>query len=684
MATDPDQKKVKDLGIRVDPNDGSFIVEAMLNGSRHQPKFYDQEIAVAYANYRDECDARAVPLMEGKAFRKAWSSRGAVFIEAQVEPALVSDLLDRFTAVVGEAQQYVNVLKAFLGELESEPNVSEITPDITQRLPKWLQEQRYSRTEANRVIKTADQAWDMFIGMGVATHNFWKGLKAKKTESELDRRHKPRVHAKAPAFGPKTLLAVAHLLRRDYLLAFWIIAILALRRSEAMGLRVVDWEPTKRRLTISGQRKGSWLKGRSPGKTTASIRSIVVPTALASAIDRYLAEHHGTPPDDPAEAKDWWNRYLLRGVHGGPMDSASFMAALRAAYIELGLVPEVIGRFRPIHHLRKSVGARLQQRKKKPISGPAVAELLGHEHPSRNDNDMPAVSAKHYNPLKSGSLTRMYEFLESWTNDKIVSRIESGDLLQLNELEDPIPAKEAARILQHARPAATDDDVKELIAAGLLPARKVKHGSEYQTVVVDRLVLEQFVSETVREESDSYSTEETCHLLACDRDVVYRLAGKNGPLVEVTKNARERRRGARGSGALPGGGRRFTKSSVDDLVELEQDAIERRRNWVSVGQAAALLGVSASCVRRRLVEFEWRDPWSVHERRLYDPARVEQMAAELREIPVKDAADLIGATLPLVRALIKTGELRPGKNGAWVRAIDVERLLERSADAEAV
>lgn len=678
MASSNDMARVlKELRIRVIMENGEtlYIVNSEVSGKRHQPKFCDLKTAVDYARHRDECTARGESPMSGPDYAKAMKTIGASALPAASKESLVAVLLSRFTAVVEDSQQDVNVLAEFLAQFETDLVPSMVTPEITARLPVWLQEHRYSRGHANRVIRTADRAWDMFMGMGEADRNYWKGLKAKKSESDLDRRGRARIGAKASAFGASTMVAVAHLLRPCYLLAFWLVALLGLRRSEAMGLRLGDWTPELRRLCITGQRKASHRKGRSPTKTPSGVRSIVVPSALASAIDRYIAAVHGAAPDSAIELEEWANRYLLVGVQGGPMNSSSFMDALKTAYAELGLTPDRIGRFRPVHHWRKSLGGRLQQGKKA-LSGPAVAELLGHEHASRNDNDMPAVTLKHYNPMKNGALARVYNELERWTVKKLLPRIESGDLLQLNELDDPISLSEATRVLRKVRSEACEDDIRELVKSGLLPTRKVNHGNAFQTVLVDRRILEELISQTVREQSDTYSAAEVSELLACDREVIFSRLIPNGIVTEVTTNARTRRRSTRGSGSLPGGGRRFAKAEIDALVLEEVEAIERRRTWLSAGEAATLLGVSPDTVRRKLPEHEWRDPWSTHKRRLYDPFTVEALVAELREITVTDAAQQLGTNPARVRALVKLQTIRRGRNKAHVRAIDVQRLID--------
>lgn len=683
-TNDEMQKLLKQWRIREVARKGEvrYVVNATVDGHRHQAEFEDLETAIDYAKHRNACEGRGVSPMTGPRFKKRRRNGGDLLL-ADEQP--LTELLERITAVRQDLGGRLRTLERFLSEFGTDLVASTVTPEVTQKLPTWLQEQRYTKRAAGRVLKAADEAWDMLIGMDKATRNRWKGLKPKKKESELDRNGKLRIKKKAPAFEPTILVAVAHLLRPCYLLAFWLTSILGLRRSEAMGLRLADWEPPARRLTVTGQRKGSPRKGRTDPKTDSGIRSLVVPTALASAIDRYIAENHGAAPDretDPRCWEDWHNSYLLTGIQGGPMNSGSFTAALNAAYKELGLNPETFGRFRPVHHWRKSVGARLQDPKQQ-LTGPAVAEFLGHEHPNRNDKDVSDVTAKHYNPLTAGALDQLYRYLEDWTNQEIVACIQSGDLLELDELADPIPVAEATRIYRKFRPGSGEDDIQQMVASGQLPARKIKHGSGSQCVVVDRKTLDGLISDAVRAESDSYSAPEVCELIACDRAVLDRLVA-DGALIEVTDDLRARRRGTRGCGGLPGGGRRFSKASVDNLVATGRESIHRRRTWLTVSETAALIGAGPDTVRRHLTSLEWRDPWTSHRRRYYDPVKVAEWVAEHREIAVAEAASLMGTGPAYVRLQVKLGTIRRGRSRLFVRAIDVERYIDSTGDGQGV
>lgn len=674
MATDDTtHRMLEELRIRPKKDGSAYIVDRTIDGQRHQAEFRELTLAIAYAQHVDARVSAGQTPLSGPDFKKAVRS-GTKPEDLTATRTLALEVLDRYEQINPDARQQVNILRTFFASQPENLLADDVTMETARLLPIWLQDERFSRAEARKVLKTVEDAWDVAVGSGDAIYNRWIGLKAKKSESELDRRMRPRIRGKARAFSASDLLAIAHLLRPCYLLAFWIIALLGLRRSEAMGLLLGDWTCSERRLSITGQRKASGRKGRTRPKTRAGLRSLVVPHALAAAIDRYIADHHGAAPSDPVALSEWNARYLLVGAMGGPMDSASFMKALKCAYGELGLVPELIGRFRPIHHLRKSLGGRLQS-SKKGLSGPAIAELLGHEHPSRNDNDVPDVTVKHYNPLTAGSLGRLYEHLDTWTYKKIVSKIESGDLLQLNELADPISVSEAVRLVQRVRTEATRVDIRQLIVAGVLPVRKMKHGNQHQIVLLDRKVLEELIAATVREESESYTAGEVSDLLAVDRDVLPQLEQRS-VIDRLDADPRDRRRSTRGAGALPGGGYRYSKTQIDQLVEAHAEDIRRRRGWLTSGQTAALLGVSSDSVRRKFGEHEWRDSWSVNRRRFYDPKNVEDLRREIEEITVGGAAQELSTTQNHVRGLVKLGVIRTGRNRGWVRAIDVRRLVE--------
>ena len=656
----------------------AYVVNVSIDGKRQQPQFVDPEAANAYARHRDQAKLHGVQPMGKDQFLAQLYVPGGAAGSNLDQDLLLLDLFDRHATIFTEHLSQVNTLKAFLkSEGHSLLKSSEATAEMAATLPEWLQNERYSRVEAKKVLKMAEKAGDIFMGSRLATHNHWKGLKPRKAESEIDRRGRKRVRVKAAAFTTETVVAVARLLRPCYLLPFWLIVILGLRRSEAMGLIVSDWRPTDRILEVTSQRKGSDAKGRTPTKTPAGVRLLLVPVVLASAIDRYIADHHGAPPTDDRACEEWGERYLLVGVMGGAMDASSFMKALKTAYGELGLTPERIGRFRPIHHLRSMVGARLQRRKAG-LSGAAIAEILGHEHPHRNDAAVSPVTARHYNPLESGELAKAYAYLERWTNKKLMRALGTGDLLEISELSDPVTLDAATEQLRRIRPEATSQDILDLIVGGTLPAVKIKHGNDRQIVLVERVVLDGLLATTVRQESDTYCTEEVTKLLACDREIVFRLA-KEGKLTEVTESASHRPRSPRGSGALPGGGRRFPKVEVDALAESERLAIERRKSWLTIAQAAAILPISRDTVRRMADRGEitmWRDHWSAHERRLLEPESVIKAGEELEEFTVQIAAEILEVEVAAIRGYVKTGLIRAGTKHSHVRAIDVRRLGE--------
>jgi site-specific recombinase XerD len=668
------------------PNgDVVYVVTVSFDGSRWQPEFTEPTIANAYKRRCDELKRQGIKPPGKEEYLRGFLSNTTAADSASTgldEDLLVGALLLRVAERLETGTTEANLLIRFLKARKLQKRRSSaLTLEDVVDLPKWLQREGYEHSSARQVIAFGRQAFTVAVASRLATHNHFVGMKAKRS-GDTDRRGEERVRRKAGAFSGETLVAIAHVLRPVYLMAYWLVVLIGLRCSEAMGLQLGDWFEDLQTLKVTGQRRWSLVKGRSATKTPAGVRAIVVPLLLAKAITRYILQHHGTRPSEPEAAAAWDRRLLLVGAKGGPMDAASFRKGLKAAYRALGMTPEAIGRFRPVHHLRK-VFSTILQRPKYRLSGAAISAVLGHEHPGRTDDDIADVTSRHYNVLEIDGMGRLAARVEKWVAKEIAPHLDSDDLLAVSELADPMTLQDAATLLSHGDHVEMVEGVLELIQDGTLRAAKFNFtcATDRQLVYVAGAGVAALLAERVRLSSTTYSASEVMDLLAVDRPVVYGAAA-SGEIVEHTTQATKRVHAPGRRGALPGGGRRFGKREVDELVIREADDIYKRRNWLSLRETAAILDRSTDSIRRMADRGEldsFRDPRSVLARRLINPECIAPVLADLEEVTFAEAAELLDRDVPFVTGLVKMEVLRRGMSLRTVRKIDVIRYLDRPA-----
>jgi hypothetical protein len=128
---------------------------------------------------------------------------------------------------------------------------------------------------------------------------------------------------------------------------------------------------------------------------------------------------------------------------------------------------------------------------------------------------------------------------------------------------------------------------------GEFPAHRISfvgNKTANEAVVVSAADIDELLAKRLREADDSYSLSELAEKLGLQHRNVDDLV-ESGELVEVTTNPRHRRarHGNRGGG-LPGGGRRIRKAEANAFLVREADAIQIRKEWLKIGEAADMLG----------------------------------------------------------------------------------------------
>ncbi|CAN5592838.1 hypothetical protein BH10ACT1_BH10ACT1_34050 [soil metagenome] len=346
------------------------------------------------------------------------------------------------------------------------------------------------------------------------------------------------------------------------------------------------------------------------------------------------------------------------------MSGASLEKAVKTAGLSLGLDPATVGSYEPVHHLR-SVASGILIKVGAQLSGRTISAYLGHKIASAmGDNPAALVTRTFYTPEVAGEVECLIERLEDWVLGELIP-LAGGDLLGTEGVEDPIDLATAAQRLSRAGDSYSVQDVQAFVQEGELEAQQTGHTGalESRVTVVSARGVSRLLAKLMSSVADTHSTEQAADLLAIDRSVLYRLI-KEGQLNEGTGSAISRF-SAPGfcTGSLPGGGRRFAKDEIDALVARTHDHIERRRHWLTIGEAAAVVGVSSDTIRRRADEGElacWRDLTSVHARRLLDPVDVRDYADRMSTVSISGAAALLGITRAETKAAVKLGRLIAG------------------------
>lgn len=560
----------------------------------------------------------------------------------------------------------------------------EVTARDAEQFKVWLYNMNYSLESQKEMLSQMDQFWDLAL----ARHMVWTNVFKQQAPiadplPQYNRNGEDRYLGDAPAWTAAQIVATARLLRPVYLLVFWLCVSLGFRRSEPFGIRLGDWNADSLDLFIGKQRRGSPRQGLTDTKVANSRRPLPVPRVIGSMINQYISEMHPPRPTDPAGIRQWEKRLLIVGVHGGPMDPSSFVAAVRNAGIQVGLRPEWLGAFRPVHHLRKTIGGFLQNQIGV-VTPRAASVILRHRIEAVDQTGRAArTSDVFYNPIVLSELTVAIEQIDRWLLEQVVPLLGTDDLLHPTTFDDPISMGDAVEMLSTVGEPKNADYVVALIGAGDIEATKVNHtnSEDEQEPVVSRKSVQQVLAELMREEQATYSAQEVGRLLNVVHARVYSMA-EMGLFSEV-----ERRScwvaGPHQSGSLPGGGRRYSKDEVHRFIENNGEWMTRTKNWLKPGEVAERLGVSIDTVRRRGKSGElevWIDPYSKGRDFYYSLDSVEKYRNKFHEVSFSEAAEMLGLKVTTVRLMAKFGDLERGSrfNKILVWSIEAYKLNQAS------
>jgi integrase len=685
--------------------DGTYVFDVQDGTGHEQIRATFAQWTTANA-YKAACkDIRRGGRPEERPTREAWLALRAEAASSASECAAtvaLLDALDRCAAPIkarhrrkGPVSHRLGVLKRFLAaqQLAGEPSMDDVTPEIGELLGPWLSAEHYSYRTAQAVVSFARRLWNAGMRYGLAgasTGNPFAEAKAMQPAGGTDRRGRRPDTSRMRAWTWQELAAISRLLHAAYRFPFWLAVLTGMRLSEVMGLEIGEWDVKARVFNVTGQRCGSPKQGKDEGKTPSAHRNVPVARLLAWAVDRYIRLHHGPRPADPIRGAEWASRYLVvgrkrlaaLGGSPGPMNPESFAHALKTAYEQLGLTATALGfSFRPTHILRYFFVTELITQKGSPISGPAGAVLIGHRSPLVTAETAGATSTtRAYQILSDGDLECAVRHIDSVIEREIVAGLGITQLLDPHECAETMAIADAARAL-----GIGCDDVLELVRRGELVAET---SSPYRgtSFVVHADGVWHLARAQARDTTDTLDATSAARVLAVPRERLYQLA-EHGEIEEVTERASARvaRRGGSG-GNLPGGGRRFTKASVNALAETWSDRIERiagRTPWLSMSEASARTGWSVDTIRRLADDgtlTSWRDDLPPHPRYV-EPNSLRRLNGTAARYTIHEAAVRARVSDATVRAAIKLGDVpfrecyaRSGARRPVVAEVDIRTL----------
>lgn len=548
--------------------------------------------------------------------------------------------------------------------------------DFGDTLPQWLEDENYERVTAVQIIRFAEEMSRRAVKKQVCARAVFEDLEPNRHDKmpAFGRRGRPRATSEPRPWSPAQLVAIARTLRAVYLMAFWILLLAGLRRSEVLGLMNADVDEKRCELVISRQRRGSPRAGTTDPKSTAGSRRLPVARLLMKALVAYRLAMHGQRPDDPVEAAKWDTTFLIVGVKGNAMDGTSLGHAVRDGCDAIGLDFDHLGyNFSPLHMLRKTLGSVLQSGGTG-LSGPAISVYLGHGH-ARTDGLSAAarVTQDAYGLPLVRDLTAIADYVDEWCKAELLPLLGSDDLLAPHGIGEPMALSAAATEL-----GCTEELVMQAVSEGLLTAQQSNFTGPLagRTVLFDAAAVRALLADRTRAASDTYCTSEVMEILGIGRDGVEALAAA-GNIVRLRADTRWRNGHGEGR-VLPGGGTRYRKQEVDDLRASFADRSERIRRSLTVAETAELLVCSPDTVRRLVDAGEleaWRDAF-VRDRRYIDPRSATAYRATKAAITPIKAAEHTGVPLKQISIWYKTGQLQTRELSAG-RGVVMLVLLEQ-------
>ncbi len=507
----------------------------------------------------------------------------------------------------------------------------------------------YARVTAAAYLRDLTSIVDLAIKRGHATVNPFSGVDAvEPVDAETRKMLNGRIR-NAPKPEPWSLQVgrmIAALLPKDFQPIVWFLWFSGLRAGELAGLVLADLEDEA--ISVTMQRLGSAEKGRTSTKTERSVRHLPLPTTIAALLREYVAAHHGLPPSDPKGRAEWEKRYVFVGLRGGALDIKTLRKHINRALEELGLSHHQLkADVKPLHIFRYLYSMLLQS-----FDGELprrVAQLLGHAG-GPHDSDLSPTTTQHYSSITEADRSR----LKSLLDEKIDQELQ-GQLFLDVTTDRTITFAKAAELVGGA------SILTSLISDGTVSAVTLADIDDSDPLVlVHHGDLIRYLRRCAKEAETCYSEAET---LARTKLGYVGLADRiaAGEIELVSTNGRVRH-------SYPvvrciGGGKQYTKTSVDAYCLNHAERIHRVEAWMSVAVAARHVGVEESTIRRRCDDGtleSWRDPHSgAHQNRYVNPLCLPQRT-ELVRVNLGQVARRLGLQLSDVRwALTTAGYHQP-------------------------
>jgi excisionase family DNA binding protein len=502
---------------------------------------------------------------------------------AKVLAARASDLEHNDTAVT-----YADMWRRHGKEPLGAKWVDEVEVGDVRAVRNGMRDAGHAASYQNTFLAVLRDIFNRSIEQNLRQVNPAKGVSAKEPHNPLKR---PDDAEPVPVtlVQAKTIAAA---MPAQHRLALWLLLICALRISEAFGLRLRSWDPAALRLNVKAQ-GGRWFwvgpnrrtRGKDIPKTEASDSWLIVPQAMAAALNDYIEDNHGARPDDSDPGlQHWLDRRLLIGPRTRTPSQETWRQTYDKARDSVGLGRDRLGYTIAPHFLRKSCLTWLDG--EAGVTGRALSRWARHKLNKPTDGQASITAAKYILATIEG-LQSCADALDRLIADQI------GDLAidGRSSADDLYSVAEAAGAL-----GVGITTVRALLAQGRLwpagpdaaGAWKDLPGAGPRTVLIP---AEAVLSERARRDRDA--ADET--LSASQAAALLR-----APIGWVDA--------ALHAGTVPasktdtGHSWRLTPADVDVLDELWQQHRRPVRGMVSAADAAARLATSRRRVKQLVAE----------------------------------------------------------------------------------
>lgn len=233
----------------------------------------------------------------------------------------------------------------------------------------------YSRNVSKATLGIVRRGIQAAVNEGVIARNCAEGVRAIEPPNP---KKKADLTPRVPLSAGQVQAIVRHF-HQELQLGIWLCFIMCLRVGEMLGLRLCDWDPVLGTIHVRRQAgtTSSGSAGRDGTKTPAGVRRLPLPEQLNELIARYVELYHPLKPLDAKALEIWGNRRLVISRRSQTPTRVVFDRQWRPALNAVGLDFATVGHRVRIHFLRLSGSVILGQQPAVP--GDVWSTFLGHK-----------------------------------------------------------------------------------------------------------------------------------------------------------------------------------------------------------------------------------------------------------------------------------------------------------------